>query len=98
MTTHLQTAKQTLEQLKPLLITRYHVNMLGLFGSIVRDDFSPKNSDVDIVVDFSQPIGIEFIDMSELLEKELNRKVDVVSRKGLKEKYFNAIEKEILYV
>ncbi len=98
MTTHLQAAKQTLEKLKPVLITRYHVDTLGLFGSIVRDDFSPENSDVDIVVDFSQPVGIEFIDMSELLEKELNRKVDVVSRKGLKEKYFREIEKEIQYV
>ena len=76
----------------------YHVDRIGLFGSIVRDDFVPSSSDVDIAVSFSQPVGIEFIDLSYLLEKELKRKVDVVSIKGLKEKYFKEIEKEIVYV
>ncbi|MDR1937271.1 MAG: hypothetical protein LBQ73_02070 [Tannerellaceae bacterium] len=57
-----------------------------------------KKSDVDIVVSFTQPIGIEFIDLADLLEKELKRKVDVVSLKGMKEKYLKEIEKEIVYV
>ena len=41
---------------------------------------------------------IEFIDLSYLLEKELNRKVDIVSLKGIKDKYFKEIEKDIVYV
>ena len=53
--------KQVLQQLKPELSRRFHVQSLGLFGSVVRDDFSPA-SDIDIIVDFDQPIGIEFID------------------------------------
>ena len=40
----------------------------------------------------------EFIDLSYLLEKQLNKKVDVVSLKGLKKKYLKEIEKNIVYV
>jgi predicted nucleotidyltransferase len=66
--------------LKPTLAERYHVDTIGLFGSIVRNDFSPESSDVDIIVSFTRPVGIEFIDMSEMLEQALKRRVDVVYR------------------
>ncbi len=89
--------KQVLEQLKPELAKRFHVQSLGLFGSVVRDDFSPT-SDIDIIVDFDRPIGIEFIDLAEYIEKRLHQKVDLVSRRGVKDKYFKAIEREIVYV
>jgi len=89
--------KQVLEQLKPEVAQKYHVRTLGLFGSVVRNDFSAA-SDIDILVDFIQPIGIEFIDLAELLENRLKRKIDLVSKNGIKEKYFKAIEKELVYV
>jgi predicted nucleotidyltransferase len=98
MTAHLSKAKRVLQDLKPILANHYHVDAIGLFGSIVREDFLPETSDVDIVVSFTQPIGIEFVDLANLLEKELERKVDVVSLKGVKEKYLKEIEKEIVYV
>jgi uncharacterized protein len=79
------------------LSEKYHVNTLGLFGSVVRDDFNAE-SDIDIVVDFSQPIGIEFIDLANDLEKLLKRKVDLVSKNGIKPKYFEEIQPEIIYV
>jgi len=89
--------KAILEQLKPELEQKYHVQTLGLFGSVLRDDFSAK-SDVDILVDFSAPIGIEFIDLANYIERKLNRRVDLVSRKAIKEPYYKAIEREIVYV
>ncbi len=89
---------ETIQKLKPELIRKYGVSSIGLFGSIVRDDFSPGNSDVDIIVDFLKPIGIEFIDLAEFLETTCRRKIDLVSRKGIKIKYFQEIEKEIVYV
>ena len=58
-------------------------NSIGLFGSIVSADFKPE-SDIDIMVDFSQPIGVEFIDLAEELEKLLDRKVDLVSKAGIR--------------
>lgn len=83
--------------LKPPLISKFHVSELGLFGSVVRNDFSPER-DIDIMVDFSRPIGIEFIDLAEELESKLKRKVDLVSRKGIKPQYFNTIQSELIYV
>ena len=95
--TELTSIKQILSQLKPELKQKYFVNSIGLFGSIVRDDFSDK-SDIDIIVDFSKPIGIEFIDLADYIESRLNKKIDLVSRNGVKAKYFHQIESEIIYV
>jgi predicted nucleotidyltransferase len=86
-----------IRQLKPELQRRFFVSSIGLFGSVVRDDFS-ESSDVDIIVDFSRPIGIEFVDLAEYLEEQLHKKVDLVSRNGIRDQYFKAIESEILYV
>lgn len=95
--TELAAIKQILTQLKPELKQKYFVNTIGLFGSIVRDDFTEK-SDVDIIVDFTRPVGIEFIDLADYIERKLSKKVDLVSRNGVKEKYLNQIEAEIVYV
>ena len=89
--------KKILTLLKPELELKYPIASLGLFGSVVRDDFTPE-SDIDIIVEFNGRIGIEFVTLAEELEKKLNRKVDLVSRGGIKEKYFNVIEPEIIYV
>jgi len=98
MSLYLEDVKQTIYRLKPILTDKYHVHSIGLFGSVLRDDFSPETSDIDIVIDFTQPIGIEFVDIADLLERELNRKVDLVSKNGIKDKYFTEIKKEIVYV
>jgi uncharacterized protein len=90
--------KDALKSLKPLLESKYNVKSLGLFGSIVRSDFSPSKSDIDILVEFSKPIGIEFIDLADLIEKHVNRKIDLVSKNGIKRKYLMDIENEIVYV
>lgn len=95
--TYLEEVKSTLAQLKPELMSKYGVDTLGLFGSIVRDDFTDQ-SDIDIVVSFSKPIGSDFITLAYELEELFNRKVDLVSRNGIKPKYYEVIEPEILYV
>jgi predicted nucleotidyltransferase len=94
---NLLSIQKQLELIKPSLVSRYHVSELGLFGSVVRDDFSPE-SDIDIIVDFSRPIGIEFIDLADELEAQLKRKVDLVSKKGIKPQYFKAIQSDVIYV
>jgi len=82
---------------KPELLRKYPIASIGLFGSIVRDDFT-ENSDIDIIVEFNGPIGIGFIDLADELEAKLNWKVDLVSKDGIKPKYLEVIEKQIIYV
>ncbi len=75
----------------------YGISRMAIFGSVARGDETPE-SDVDLLVEFSRPVGVEFIDLAGALEKELGRKVDVVSRGGIKDKYFKEIERDIVYV
>jgi len=71
-----------------------------LFGSYARND-ADSLSDIDILVDFnySQRIGLQFIQMKIDLEMLLNSKVDLVSSKGLSQ-YIKPIvenEKQLIY-
>ena len=97
MSAELETVKNLLTKLKPELVKKYPIASIGLFGSIVRDDFG-ADSDVDIIVDFNDKIGIEFVTLADELEEKLNYKVDLVSRGGIKQKYWDVIEPQIIYV
>ena len=89
--------KNKIESIKPVLRDKYHVSSIGIFGSVLRGDYQDGKSDVDILVDFSEPIGITFIDLADFLENQLNRKIDLFSRNGIKDRFFSQIEKEIIY-
>jgi putative addiction module CopG family antidote len=58
---------------------------LALFGSIVRGTARP-DSDVDILIDVAPATRFSLVDLvsvQDFLEKQLGRKVDVVTRQGL---------------
>ncbi|MEZ0484266.1 nucleotidyltransferase family protein [Fibrella aquatica] len=93
----LETIRETLKQLRHELGSKYPIQSMGLFGSVVRDDFRPE-SDIDIIVEFNAPIGIGFIELADFLESRLGKPVDLVSKKGMKPTYYKAIEAEIIYV
>ncbi len=82
---------------KPELEKRYPISELGLFGSYARDDYN-EQSDIDILVDFNGPIGIEFISLAHELEDLFKIKVDLVSRGGIKEHYLPFVEKHLIHV
>jgi predicted nucleotidyltransferase len=65
---------------------KYYVRELSVFGSAARGDMQPA-SDIDLLVEFQPeaPIGLfEFAGMEEELTTLLGRKVDLVSKRGLK--------------
>lgn len=71
-----------------------------LFGSYARDE-ADSQSDIDILVDldYSQRIGLQFIQMKIDLENLLKTKVDLVSSKGLSQ-YIKPVvdnEKQLIY-
>ncbi len=88
---------ETLRIHKPVLSDRYHLTSIGVFGSMCREDFR-DDSDVDILIDYNQPLGVEFIDLADELEEMLNRKVDLVSRNGIKSSFFEEIKNDLIYV
>lgn len=79
------------------LFDRYPLGTLAVFGSVSRGDNGPE-SDVDIMVEFTQPVGMEFIRLADELEEILSCKVDLVTRKGVKDRYFKYIEPDLQYV
>jgi hypothetical protein len=71
-----------------------------LFGSYSRGE-ADTNSDIDILVelDYSQGIGWNYFSMKEDLEEKLNKRVDIVSSKGLSKFIAPYIdqEKQLIY-
>lgn len=68
------------------LCRRYKVRELSLFGSAARGDMQP-DSDLDILVEFLPDAEIDLVDYAGLmldLSNLTGRKVDLVSKKGLK--------------
>lgn len=92
-----QNITDKLSQLKVLLKERYPIASMALFGSYARNEQTPT-SDVDIMVEFDGKIGVKFIDLANELEKALGIKVDLVSKKGIKEQYLNTILSDLIYV
>ena len=70
---------------------------MALFGSYARNEAN-EGSDVDILVEFSAPVGFEFIDLAMELEDILQTKVDLIAKKGLKATLLPYVEKNLIYV
>ena len=91
-------ALSILARLKPVLVRRFGVTRLALFGSTVRNE-ARNDSDVDVVVTFDGPatskqyFGVQF-----LLEDELGHTVDLVTEKAMRKELRPYIEKEAINV
>lgn len=55
----------------------------GVFGSVARGEGTTK-SDIDILVEFSKPVGLlKFVRLERDLSNKLKRPVDLVTRRSL---------------
>ena len=70
----LQSILEILRQYMPELQRKYPVFSLGVFGSYARGEATDK-SDIDIVVEISAPMGLNFIDMADEIEELLGKKL-----------------------
>ncbi len=95
--TSLADIKEKLVKHKSDFFDKYAINELAIFGSYSRGQ-NNSESDVDILVEFKKPIGVEFIDLAEELENILKMKVDLVSKHVIKMNYLKNIESELVYV
>ena len=67
----------------PEIRSHYFVTKLQLFGSNARGEQTAQ-SDVDLLVEFSQPVGFEFFELKTFLEDRLSKNVDLVTTAALK--------------
>lgn len=78
---------------------KWKVKEFALFGSILRVDFNPSKSDVDVLLTFlhSQNLSLfDIIDMKEELELIFKRKVDLVNKESIEKSKNPYKKKEIL--
>ncbi|MGL5080099.1 MAG: nucleotidyltransferase family protein [Microcoleaceae cyanobacterium] len=71
-----------LRQQLDYLREQFYVKRIGLFGSFATET-ATATSDVDLVIEFDQPIGLRFVDLCDYLEACLGRKVDVLTPAGI---------------
>lgn len=78
---------------------KWKVKEFALFGSIIRPDFNPLKSDVDVLLTFfnGQDLSLfDFIEMKDELELIFQRKVDLISKETIEKSKNPFRKKEIL--
>lgn len=93
----LETILEKLRAYKPELQRKYPISRLGLFGSYARGE-ATESSDIDVAVELSGPMGLNFVAMAIEIEDLFGTKVDVVPNRSIKPVYLASVEKDILYV
>ncbi len=86
-----------LGQYLPSFQERYSLESVALFGSYARGE-QRTDSDIDLLVKFSRPVGIEIVDLVMELEDILGQHVDVVTYDAVKNRLFHHIKDELAYV
>jgi predicted nucleotidyltransferase len=76
------------------LLKRYKVKRIGLFGSFLRNE-SNNESDIDLLVDFEEKSLDNFIDLVFELEEIFDRKVDLLTEKGISPYILPYVQNEV---
>ena len=76
---------------------RNRIRRLALFGSVLRDDFTPE-SDVDVLVEFDPgaQVGLAFFTLEDELSDILGQRVDLGTFEGIEESRNWLLKAEIL--
>ncbi|MDI3535329.1 MAG: uncharacterized protein PWQ82_1694 [Thermosediminibacterales bacterium] len=88
--------EKKIKEIKPILKEKYKVKKIGIFGSYISGK-ATEQSDVDILVEFYENIGWDFIDLKDFLEEVLGKKVDLVTNNALKPQLKKTILGEVVF-
>lgn len=88
--------REELKALKPSLQEEYGVEAIGIFGSYVRDEQHDEN-DLDVLVRFSEPIGLlDFVRSENELTEHVGVDVDLVTEQSLKPRIEARVSDEVV--
>ena len=93
----LEEIKKIINQHRKELEGRFKVKRIAIFGSCVRGEQIPQ-SDIDIIVEFKEPVGLLFVHLADFLEEILETKVDLLTLNAIKPNRRKYIIKELTYV
>lgn len=86
-----------LRELKPMLYQKYGISRIGVFGSYAIDA-QDKDSDVDLLVELTRPLGWGYFGLASRFEELLHTKVDVATPNELKPAIKNQVLKQVIYI
>ena len=86
-----------IRRLLPELKSKFFVSRIGFFGRVVPDRRYPTH-DIDLLVEFSKPVGWKFFELEEYLEYKLNRKIDVTTEAGINANIKNKVRDSVVYI
>ena len=92
----LQNILQILRRHLPELQKKYPIGQIGVFGSYARGEATEK-SDIDIAVEITGPMGLNFVAMADEIEDLFGKKTDVVPLRSIKPQYLQFVQKDIVY-
>lgn len=82
----------------PELRDTYKVSRIGVFGSFARGEAN-ESSDVDILVEFSQAVGLfHFLELEQRLSEIVGRRVDLGEPESFKPLIKDSILGEVIWV
>jgi len=93
----LEEIKKIIQQHREELGERFKVKKIAIFGSYTRSE-QTKESDVDILVEFKEPVGLLFIHLADFLEDILECKVDLITEDAIKPNRRKYIMEDLIYV
>lgn len=76
---------------------RFRFERIGVFGSFARGEQKP-DSDVDLLVETSDPGGLRFLEAGEFAESILGRRVDMLRPENLKQQLRPRVDEEVIFV
>ena len=87
---------KTIAREKDEIRRRYKAEVKGIFGSYARGDFR-ADSDLDLLVDFDDGASLlDLVGLGQYLEGVLGCKVDVVSRRSLREELLSSVLNDMI--
>jgi uncharacterized protein len=89
--------KKIIDQHREILEQQYEVARIAIFGSCVRGEQTDE-SDIDILVEFKEPVGFTFIHLADFLEDLLQAKVDLITPDAIKPNRRKYIMEDLTYV
>ncbi len=93
----LKDIKETIGKNRKILEEKYKVKDLAIFGSYARGE-QTEESDLDLLVEFKEPVGFLFIHFADYLEELLGVKVDLITPDAIKPNRRKYIMQDLVYV
>lgn len=89
--------ERKLREIKPVLVDKFQVSRIGYFG-LYASGKQTEGSNLDLLVEFSKPVGWKFFTLEKFLEQTLGLPIDLVTKNALKDRMKEPILNHVIYI